>query len=856
MIEILAPIVLKFGGTSVKSRHTWHNIAELARSRAAGGAPVLIVVSALSTVTNSLEAINAATNACLQAELLDAVKLTHTTLLHELGLPASSLDERFAALEAKARLNPNDVERAELLAEGELLSSTLGAAFLQSQSMQAQWLDARDWLTAVAQPNQSIKVSLLSAICEHAADPRLLAQLAAARIAITQGFIARNPVGQTVLLGRGGSDTSAAYFGAKLNASRVEIWTDVPGMFTANPRRVPQARHLVRLSFAEAQEIATTGAKVLHPRSLTPLKSARTPLLVLDTNRPDQPGTLITHEEIERSPTIKALSYRSGITLVSMESIGMWQQVGFLADVFAAFKRHGLSVDLIGSAETNVTVSLDPSENLLDAGALEALCIDLSAICRVKVIAPCAAITMVGRGIRTMLHRLGPLLEVFDRQKVHLISQSSNDLNLTFVVDELIADELVPELHALLVKSRVMDVDDAAIYGLSWAQMNAAPSETLAPWWRADRSRLLKLAASYSPRYVYHLPTVRRQAQSLQRLDAVDRWLYALKANHHPAILRDLSHLGFDLECVSINEVEHALSVLPDHDPARILFTPNFADLSEYERGFAAGVRVTIDNLELLKAAPELFRNRLVWIRVDLGAAFGHHDKVKTAGEHSKFGVVVSDLPALRLEALALGLKIVGLHSHFGSGTTDVSAWKRAYAELASLAADFPQVEWLDIGGGLGVSYQADDVPLDLVQLNAALKSVKALYPQYRLALEPGRFLVAEAGVLLSRITQIKGKGRTRYLGIDTGMNSLIRPALYGAWHGIHNLSRLTEPATARYHVVGPICESGDVLGHDRALPESVPNEVILIEHAGAYGHVMSSNYNLREPAEEVAIDD
>ena len=857
MTESLSPVVLKFGGTSVSSLATWRNIAALAQARRANSAPVLIVVSALSGVTNALEQIAGESDPCARGDLLDALKLKHLALVQAMGLPNEALDARFAALESAA-LGGADGEqgRALLLAQGELLSSHLGACFLASQGLPTEWLDARVWLQALPQPNQSPRVEILSAICAHEPDLELKSTLARAGLAITQGFIARSARGQTVLLGRGGSDTSAAYFGAKLNAARVEIWTDVPGMFTANPRRVPQARHLKRLSFEEAQEIATTGAKVLHPRSLMPLKTARTPMLVLDTNRPETQGTLITFDEIERSPTIKALSYRGAITLVSMESIGMWQQVGFLADVFAAFKRHGLSVDLIGSSETNVTVSLDPTQNLLDDDSLQALCADLSTICRVKVIAPCAAITMVGRGIRTMLHRLGPLLEVFDRQKVHLISQSSNDLNLTFVVDELIAESLVPELHALLVKSRVMDVDDAAIYGLSWAELNRPALSVAPPWWQQSRERLLKLAQTHTPRYVYHVPTVRAQALKLKAMRSVDRWLYALKANHHPCVLRDLSRMGFDLECVSIDEVEHALSVLPEHDPARVVFTPNFACVDEYRRGFEANVRVTLDNLDLLKQAPEVFQQQTVWLRIDLGLGFGHHDKVKTAGEHSKFGVPLADLPELRALAAHLGLRIVGLHSHFGSGSSDISAWKRAYAELCSLALDFPQVDWIDIGGGLSVPYQPSDEPVDLDALDAALASVKALYPQYKLVLEPGRFLVAEAGVLLARVTQLKGKGRTRYLGIDTGMNSLIRPALYDAWHGIHNLSRLAQPADARYHVVGPICESGDVLGWDRALPESQPNDVILIEHAGAYGHVMSSTYNLREPAEEVAIDD
>ena len=173
------------------------------------------------------------------------------------------------------------------------------------------------------------------------------------------------------------------------------------GMFSANPRVVPEARLLARLDYEEAQEIATTGAKVLHPRSLGPLRRAGVPLVIKDTNRPQLAGTEIRAVAADAAPCVKAISARKGVTLVSMETVGMWQQVGFLADVFGEFKRHGLSVDLIGSAETNVTVSLDPTENLVNSDVLSALAADLAKICRVKVIAPCAAITLVGRGMRS-----------------------------------------------------------------------------------------------------------------------------------------------------------------------------------------------------------------------------------------------------------------------------------------------------------------------------------------------------------------------------------------------------------------------------------------------------------------------
>jgi diaminopimelate decarboxylase/aspartate kinase len=171
-----------------------------------------------------------------------------------------------------------------------------------------------------------------------------------------------------------------------------------------------------------------------------------------------------------------------------------------------------------------------------------------------------------------------------------------------------------------------------------------------------------------------------------------------------------------------------------------------------------------------------------------------------------------------------------------------------------NLAEAFSRIESLDIGGGLGVPARPDEAPLDLVVLGEMLGEVKRAYPQFKLWLEPGRYLVADAGVLLARVTQTKRKGSVRYVGVDAGMNSLIRPALYEAWHEIVNLSRLDESGGELVQVVGPICESGDVLGSNRRLPPCREGDVILIAQAGAYGAVMASHYNLRAPAEEVVL--
>ena len=172
-------------------------------------------------------------------------------------------------------------------------------------------------------------------------------------------------------------------------------------MFTANPRGVPNARLLKSLDYDEAQEIASSGAKVLHPRCILPAKQYSIPLSVHATQRPELAGTVITATGGDGGARVKAVCSKKGITLISMDTLGMWHQVGFLADAFAVFKEHGLSVDLVSTSETTVTVSLDPAANSLDARALEALVTSLSRLCRVEVIGPCAAVSLVGRSIRS-----------------------------------------------------------------------------------------------------------------------------------------------------------------------------------------------------------------------------------------------------------------------------------------------------------------------------------------------------------------------------------------------------------------------------------------------------------------------
>lgn len=859
-LPIDAPwVVMKFGGTSVASAERWRTIRALVAARRAEGKRVLIVVSAMAGVTNALK------DLCLEADqaVREAAAATigerHRALSADMAMAIpASVCGHLESLAALARSGSSEggalLWRAQVQAHGELLSSAMGASFLTELGLTTTWIDSRDYLRTVALPNQNERTRVLSALIDAKPDAELAAHLAQrGDVLIAQGFIARDEKGRCVLLGRGGSDTSAACFGALLNAERVEIWTDVAGMFSANPRQVPSARLLRRLDYEEAQEIASTGARVLHPRCLSPLKQPRVPLWIRDTNQPQLEGTEIGPQVRETASSVKAISTRQGITLVSMESVGMWQQVGFLAEVFEAFRRHGLSVDLIGSAETNVTVSLDPTENLLDSNAVAALAADLAKVCRVKVIAPCAAVTLVGRGMRAMLHQLSSVLAEFGQLRVHLISQSSNNLNLTFVVDEEVVDTLLPRLHELLVRAGSLRSDDSELFGPTWQALYGQGEPDLEPaWWQGQRDVLLNLATPRSPRYVYHLPTVLARVEALKSLRAVDHFHYAIKANSHPQLLQAISARGFGLECVSPGELKAAAKAAPEADR---LFTPNFARRADYAEAVQLGITVTLDAMYPIEHWGELFAGQSIMLRVDLGRGSGHHEKVRTGGNASKFGLPLDQLDHFMELARSHDVRVRGLHAHLGSGVLDANHWGDVYAQLASLAERVGSVELLNIGGGLGVPSHPGEQPLDMAELDRVLAEVKTVYPQYRLWMEPGRYVVAEAGVLLARVTQSKRKGSMNYLGVDAGMHNLIRPALYDAWHLIANLSRLDTAADTLYQVVGPICESGDVLGNDRRLPESQEGDVILIAQTGAYGAVMASNYNLREAADEIVIE-
>ncbi|KTD61450.1 bifunctional aspartate kinase/diaminopimelate decarboxylase [Legionella spiritensis] len=849
-------LITKFGGTSVSSRQTWDNIAKITRQHVEQGAQPVIVCSALAQISNKLEqAIDAALydqhhtilkDICdNHFELADALEVSRELVNDELTRLQQLLTGIALLKEAPAKA------RAQIMSCGELMMTRLGHAFLRKTGIDCLWFDVRDALVSTPIPGGD-GVNYLTARCDSPPNPGLRQKFlnSGAKAIITQGFFAANAQGETVLLGRGGSDTSATLLAASLEASLCEIWTDVPGIYTANPHQLPHARLLKQINYDEAQEIASMGAKVLHPNCIPPVRKAGIPMVVKYTRMPEHSGTRISKDSDDNAPPIKSIQVKHSIILISIDTLNMWQQVGFLADVFTTFKTHGFSVDLLSSSEFNVTLSLDSNGKLYERHRLDALLADLNRFGRARLIEPCSAVSLVGHHIRTVLPRLGPTLEIFEAKQIYLMSLASNDLNLTYVVDESQAEKLRQQLHHLLIESN----PQSFYYSKSWHEEFGQPDIRPVPWWEKERERLLQMAQTESPCYVYHRPTLQAKADELLALKSIDKPFYAVKANPHPDILRTFYEAGLGFECVSINELQSVLQLFPDIDTQRVLFTPNFAPRHEYEFAQTTGCTITIDSLYPLQNWPELFTDRSIMLRIDSGSGAGHHKFVSTAGNESKFGIPQSDIPQAIELVKTLKINVTGLHSHSGSGILTPELWQNTALMLTELLQHFPQVQVINLGGGLGVAEKPGQQNLDLASFDSSLMAIKSRFPRLSFWLEPGRFLVSNAGIILAKVTQCKEKGKVRFIGIETGMNSLIRPALYGAYHEIINLSRLHEEKVGFAHVVGPICESGDTLGYDRPFPSTRENDVLLIANAGAYGHCMSSSYNLRPPAQEVMV--
>ena len=366
-----------------------------------------------------------------------------------------------------------------------------------------------------------------------------------------------------------------------------------------------------------------------------------------------------------------------------------------------------------------------------------------------------------------------------------------------------------------------------------------------------------------TPAYVYSANLIRAQYHALDDVlkDVPHRICYSVKANSNVGVLRVLRTLGAGADIVSVGELRRAL--LAGFPPETILFSGVGKTGAELEEAIRVGVgSINVESPAelnaLIAAADRVGRPAGVGIRVNPDVATDTHPYTKTGDKTAKFGVPFDEVVAVarRISEHAL-LRLHGLAMHIGSQINEVEPYHRGTVKLLELvtairASGMSGIEWLDVGGGLGVRYHNEKVPSLEAWADAVARPIKAA--GLGLQCEPGRFLVANAGVLLMRVLYRKHAGAREYVIVDAGMTDFVRPSHYNAHHEIIPLSdgRRDEQLM---NVVGPICESGDFLALDRKLPEVVPGEVLALLGTGAYGFVMSSTYNARPRPPEVLVD-
>jgi diaminopimelate decarboxylase/aspartate kinase len=462
-------IVLKFGGTSVAGRPQWETIASLAKTRRSEGFRVLLVCSAVAGVTDQLNTLAYNPDS---AQLLEELLDIHRKLGRELGVDEqnwlSESRRQFQNCLQDLSHEPGPQFRAALLAMGEWLSTKIGCCFLR-QHLDVAWVDVRDALEIFQEKDLSPARRWLSASCRAAEAPGLAGRWSAlSPVLITQGFVARTREGDTALLGRGGSDTSAALLAGRLSAERLEIWTDVPGLFSADPRLISDARLLTEVDYAEALEMAASGASVVHPRSIRAAAATKTPVVIRDLNRRQVAGTRIGRR-VSDEAGIKTVTCQEQMAVILLQNLDARFEVGFLAGVFDIFRRRGISIDLVATSETTTTVAINCQTNHLGDDELDDLVEDLGSRCKVTLFKQCVCVNLVGRGARTALSRLQDAMRYFQDHPLLMVSQSANDLCLSLLVNSGEHESLLKSAHHALIPAD--DVKPGRVFGASWKQI-------------------------------------------------------------------------------------------------------------------------------------------------------------------------------------------------------------------------------------------------------------------------------------------------------------------------------------------------------------------------------------------------
>ena len=431
------PVVMKFGGTSVADAAAFENVARIVSAERA--AFPVVVVSAMSGVTDALLAATPqSVGPIFNRHLTTAEQLLH-------GSEAERFAEFVKRAEADVRellssrnpANHKSVQDA-IVSFGEILSSTLMAAVLNQRGVEARQIDARRCI--ITDEEHTCAAPLMRETFTRT-ENELRPLVKSGVVPVLGGFIGATLQGVTTTLGRGGSDYTAALIGAALNVNEIQIWTDVTGVLTADPRVVPNAQTIERLSYSEAAELAYFGAKVLHPKTIQPAIENSIPVRICNSRMPHERGTLVGPQSETSPRAIKAIAHKTGVTIVQITSLRMLGAYGFLRALFEVFERHRTVVDVVTTSEVSVSLSLD------EANALPAIVEELQQLGTVGIEKGRAIICVVGEGLRGTPGIAGRVFTTINDINVSLISQGASSINFTFVIGEERVKEAVIRLH-------------------------------------------------------------------------------------------------------------------------------------------------------------------------------------------------------------------------------------------------------------------------------------------------------------------------------------------------------------------------------------------------------------------------
>lgn len=433
-------IVMKFGGTSVGNAERIKNVADIVKYYARK--KPIVVVSAVAKITDALIKL---ADECAQGKgdaRFEYIKKVHYEIIEKLKIEKSLLDKDFKELsilinQTKIEKSIDDKTLDHFQSFGELMSSKLVAAQLNKIGLDAQAFNS--WELGFLTDSEFGEAEPLD--ISYSALNKNIKKLKI--IPVITGFIGKTENGEITTLGRGGSDYTAAIFGAAINADEIQIWTDVNGIMSADPKIVSNAKTLENVSFAEASELAYFGAKVLHPKTILPAMGKNIPVKVLNTFNPGNKGTTIVNKASKDKKTVKAIAYKKNIIMIHVDSTRMLGAYGFLARLFDIFEDYKKSVDVISTSEVSVSLTIDNDENI------ENIVKELEEIADVEIANNKSIICIVGEGIKNTPGIAGRIFTALGSNKmnIEMISQGASKINITFIVNGKDAEKAVKVLH-------------------------------------------------------------------------------------------------------------------------------------------------------------------------------------------------------------------------------------------------------------------------------------------------------------------------------------------------------------------------------------------------------------------------